>query len=384
MKHIEFLASDEMKGRGLGTPELDQVADYIAARFKEYGLQPMGKSYFQEFSMKIPPNKGVMKMKNVIGVIPGSNPKLKNAPVVVSTHFDHLGLGWPDVHQGDQGKIHHGADDNASGVSIMLELAKSMAKSHPGRTIIFLAATGEEAGLLGSRYFVKHIKEYYSEPIFADVNLDTDGSLFDKKLLVLNANTAKEWKFIFMGTDYTTGIKTEVVAKDLDASDQVAFIEQGIPAVQLFTGATAHYHRPSDKLETIDGPGLVKVAIVAKEVISYLAERENAMPFTGTNSKNTSGAQATEKTSRRVSTGSVPDFAFKGEGVKLGSVIEGSAGDKAGLKAGDIITAINGDSVKDLKQYSDALKKFKPGDKIKLTILREGKSIIVPLVLGAR
>jgi len=398
MKHIEFMASDEMKGRGLGTPELDQVADYIAARFKEYGLQPMGKSYFQAFSIKIPPNKGVIKMKNVIGIIPGSNPKLKNAPVVVSAHFDHLGLGWPDVHQGDQGKIHHGADDNASGVSIMLELAKSMAKSHPGRTIIFLAATGEEAGLLGSRYFVKHIKEYYSEPIFADINLDTDGSLFDKKLLVLNANTAKEWKFIFMGTDYTTGIKTEVIAKDLDASDQVAFIEQGIPAVQLFTGATAHYHRPSDKLETIDGPGLVKVAIVAKEVISYLAERENPMPFTGQAKGAEHGEGLVEAhgrapqpesgrasaQSRRVSTGSVPDFAYKGEGVKLGSVIEGSAGDKAGLKAGDVITAINGEKVSDLKQYSDALKKFKPGDKIKLTILREGKSVVIPLVLGVR
>lgn len=384
MKHIEFMASDDMKGRGLGTPELDQVADYIAKQFKEYGLQPMGENYFQEFSTKIPPNKGVIKMKNVVAIIPGNNPKLKNAPVVVSAHFDHLGLGWPDVHQGDEGKIHHGADDNASGVSIMLELAKSMAKSHPARTIIFLASTGEEAGLLGSRYFVQHIQEYFSAPIFANVNLDTDGSLFDKKLLVLNANTAKEWKFIFMGTDYTTGIKTEVIAKDLDASDQVAFIEQGIPAVQLFTGATANYHRPSDKLEYIDGPGLVKVAIVAKEVISYLAEREKAMPFTGPSSTKTNTAIPVEKTSRRVSTGSVPDFAFKGEGVKIGSVIEGSSGDKAGLKAGDIITAINGQKVANLKQYSDALKKFNPGDKVQLSIVRNGKSIILPLVLEAR
>ncbi len=386
MKHIEFMASDEMKGRGLGTPELDQVADYIANKFKEYGLQPMGKSYFQEFSTKFPSDKGEMKMKNVVGIIPGSNPKLKDVPVVVSAHFDHLGLGWPDVHQGDEGKIHHGADDNASGVSIMLELAKSLAKSHPGRSIIFLAATGEEAGLLGSRYFAKHIKETYPKGLFADINIDTDGSLFDKKLLVLNANTAKEWKFIFMGTDYTTGIKTEVVEKQLDASDQVAFIEQGIPAVQLFTGATVNYHRPSDTYDKIDGPGLVKVAIVAKEVISYLAERENAMPFTGlvaTHGRASVRAPSSAQ-SRRVSTGSVPDFAYTGEGVRIGSVIEGSAGAKAGLKAGDVITAIDGEKVSDLKQYSDALKKFKPSDRIKLQILRGDKKIIVPLVLGAR
>jgi len=384
MKHIKFMASDEMKGRGLGTPELDQVADYIANKFKEYGLQPMGKSYFQEFSTKIPPNKGVIKMKNVIGIIPGNNPKIKNAPVVVSAHFDHLGLGWPDVHQGDEGKIHHGADDNASGVAIMLELAKSLAKSHPGRTIIFLAATGEEAGLLGSRYFVKHIKETYPKGLFADINIDTDGSLFDKKLLVLNANTAKEWKFIFMGTDYTTGIKTEVVEKQLDASDQVAFIEQGIPAVQLFTGATVNYHRPSDTYDKIDCPGLVKVAIVAKEVISYLAERENAMPFTGEGHADSQASKPAEKTSRRVATGSVPDFAYTGEGVRIGSVIGGSAAEEAGLKAGDIIVEMNGVKLDDLKVYTDELKKHKPGDKVILKVLRGDKTLEFPIVLGAR
>ncbi len=384
MKHIEFMASEEMKGRGLGTPELDKVAEYIADRYKEYGLKPMGKSYFQEFSMKIPPNKGVMNMKNVIGVIPGSNPKLKNSPIVVSAHFDHLGLGWPDVHQGDEGKIHYGADDNASGVSIMLELAKSLAKSHPSRTIIFLASTGEEAGLLGSRYFMSKISEYYSEPVFANINLDTDGSLFDKKLLVLNANTAKEWKFIFMGTDYTTGIKTEVVSKDLDASDQVAFIEKGIPAVQLFTGATANYHRPSDTYSKIDGPGLVKVAIVAKEVISYLAEREKAMPFTGSNASTAVKTTTTEKTNRRVSTGSVPDFAFKGNGVRISDVIEGSAGDKAGLKKGDIIVKLDDNNTPDLKVYSDLLKKHQPEDVVMLTIIRDGEQKVIKLILGAR
>jgi len=278
-------------------------------------------------------------------------------------------------------------------VAIMLELAKSLAKSHPGRTIIFLAATGEEAGLLGSRYFVKHIKETYPKGVFADINLDTDGSLFDKKLLVLNANTAKEWKFIFMGTDYTTGIKTEVVEKDLDASDQVAFIEQGIPAVQLFTGATVNYHRPSDTYDKIDGSGLVKVAIVAKEVITYLAERENAMPFTGSSRvetrggafKNAQNGRASVKApSRRVATGSVPDFTYTGEGVRISDVMEGSAGKKAGLKAGDILVEMDGVKLDDLKVYTVELKKHKPGDKVVLKVLRGDKILELPIVLGAR
>lgn len=389
MEHIQFMASEEMKGRGLGTPELDQVADYIATLFKSYGLKPYANDYFQEFSTKIPPNKGVMKMKNVIGVIPGKDTKLSQEPVVITAHYDHLGLGWPDVHQGDEGKVHYGADDNASGVAILIELAKSMSKSHPSRTIIFVATTGEEAGLLGSRFFVAHVNEVYSGPVFANINLDTDGSLFDKKLLVLNAHTAKEWKFIFMGTDYTTGIKTEIVTQGLDASDQVAFIEQGIPAVQLFTGATPNYHRPSDTYDKIDGPGLVKVATVTKEVVEYLAERDKPMPFVGEHKDYRQGEEdpnknAVKQSGRKVSTGSIPDFAFNGEGVKVGSVMDGSAGAKAGLKAGDIITEINGEKVVDLKAYSDVLKKFKPGDKIKLTVVRGEINMELPLILGAR
>ncbi|MCF6342229.1 MAG: M20/M25/M40 family metallo-hydrolase, partial [Bacteroidales bacterium] len=281
MAHIEYLASDELKGRGLGTPELDEAAAYIAGKFKEYGLQTMGHYYFQEFNHTFA-DKGEMKMKNVVGVIPGTDEKLKDRPVVLSAHYDHLGLGWPDVRKGNEGKIHNGADDNASGVAILLEVAKSMSGTvKPKRTVIFVAFTGEEAGLLGSRYFVEEIKKYYPGGVVANVNLDTDGSLFDKNLMVINTNTAKEWKFVFMGTDYTTGVKTDLLTQDLDASDQVAFIEKGIPAVQLFTGPTENYHSPADTYDKIDDQGLVKVATVAKEVMVYLADREEAFAFTG-------------------------------------------------------------------------------------------------------
>ncbi|NOX86336.1 MAG: M20/M25/M40 family metallo-hydrolase [Chlorobi bacterium] len=386
MEHIKYLSSDELKGRGLGTPELDKAADYIAGKFKEYGLKPMGDSYFQTFTHNFP-NKGKMTLKNVIAIIPGTDPKLKDSPVVVSAHYDHLGLGWPDVHQGDQGKIHHGANDNASGVSILLELAKTMGKTtKPKRTIIFAAFTGEEAGLIGSRYFVSHIKEYFKGNVFADVNLDTDGGLFDNKLLVLNANTAREWKFIFMGTDYTTGVKSEIVQQELDASDQFAFIEKGIPAVQLFTGATPEYHRPTDTWDKIDGKGLVKVATVTKEVVEYLAEREEPMPYTGKDHSvsNTQQTKAAPGGGRKVATGSIPDFAYTGKGVMIGAIMEGSAGEKAGLKKGDIITAVDDVQVNNLQEYSAILKKYQPGDEVKLTIQRDGKEQVISLKFGAR
>ena len=384
MKSIKYLASEELKGRGLGTPEIDQAANYIAEEFKEAGLQPLGDSYFQKFSHHFD-TQGLLDLQNVVGIIPGTDPKLKNETVVLSAHYDHLGMGWPDVRKGNEGLIHYGADDNASGVATIIELARSMAKSvRPKRTIVFLACTAEEAGLVGSAYYVEHSKDYFSGNIFANVNIDTDGSLFDTKLLVLNGNTAKEWKFIFMGTDYTTGVKSDVITQELDASDQVSFIKNQIPAVQLFTGPTANYHRPSDTYEKIDGPGLVKVATVAKEVITYLADREDAMPFTG---KNTSPANSTpqkSKKDRRVSTGSMPDFSYRGEGVKISSVMEGSAGSKAGLLAKDIIIQIDDTKVKDLKEYSDLLKNYQPNEAVKMTVLRDGKEMVISLVFSER
>jgi membrane-associated protease RseP (regulator of RpoE activity) len=267
----------------------------------------------------------------------------------------------------------------------MLELARNMARMKPKRSIIFVAFSGEEAGLTGSRYFVEHFDDYFKGKPFADVNLDTDGSLFDKKLLVLNGNTAREWKFIFMGTDYTTGVKSEVLTTDLDASDQIAFIEKGIPAVQLFTGATENYHRPSDTWEKIDSSGLVKVATVAKEVVEYLANRTDPISFTGETAGHKTNSPASSGTgSRRASTGSVPDFAFAGPGVRIGSVIENSAAAKAGLKKGDIILEVNGEEVKDLRGYTGILKKYRPGDKAQFTILRNGKEIKANLVFDER
>ena len=383
MASVKYLASDELKGRGLGTPELDKAADYIAQKFKDAGLVPINNSYFQKFTHKFA-DKGMLNLTNVIGIIPGNDLNIKDEPVIISAHYDHLGLGWPDVRKGNEGKIHYGADDNASGVAILIELAQSMAKTvFPKRTIVFLACSGEEAGLIGSRYFVDHSSELFKGSIFADVNLDTDGSLFDKKILVLNANSAKEWKFIFMGTDYTTGIKSQVIEQQLDASDQGAFIEKGIPAVQLFTGATENYHRPSDTFDKIDGQGMVKVAIVTKEVVVYLADREDPMNYTG-DAKVTKKSPKKPKVVRKASTGSIPDFSFTGKGVRLGTIKSGSTAEKAGLIAGDIIIDFNGTTIENLVQYSDALKKYQPGDIVNIKIIRGDNEKTVSLTLEER
>ncbi len=385
METVTYLASDELKGRGIGTSEIDDAANYIAKKFEEYGLQPGSDdgTYFQKWTQDVLDKKDV-KLKNVIAIIPGTNPKLSEA-VVITAHYDHLGFGWPNVKKGNEGKIHNGADDNASGISVILELAKTMGKtSKPARTIIFVAFTAEESGLVGSHYFVKNYKKH---PILANLNIDTVGRLFDNKLMILNSNTAREWKFIFMGTNFTTGVESVLITQDLDASDQMAFIENGIPGVQLFySGINSDYHVPEDDANKIDAAGLVKTAIVAREVLDYLAERVEPMAFTGKakSGKPKRPTMNKKKGERKVSTGTMPDFAFSGVGVKIAGVSDGSPAAKAGLLKGDVVAAFNGKPVKNLKDYSNYLKEHQPGDTVTFTIDRNGEKKDVKLTLGER
>ncbi|PJA97891.1 MAG: peptidase M28 [Ignavibacteriales bacterium CG_4_9_14_3_um_filter_30_11] len=388
-QHVKYLASDKLKGRGFGTPELDSASQYISEKFKEYGLLPGGDygSFYQSWQENVKGKNGKINFKNIIGVIPGTNNKLKDQAVVISAHYDHLGLGWPDVHKGNENKIHNGADDNASGVSVLLELAKILSGSiEPARTVIFVAFTGEEAGLLGSKYFVNNYKLFPPINIFANLNLDTVGRLFGNKLLILNGDTAREWKFIFMGIEYVTGVGIDMVTQPLDASDQVSFINVGIPSVQFFSGPNTDYHRPTDTFDKIDPDGMVKVATVVKEALEYLTERENPMPFTGVRKDGIVDTTKTvkEKTERRVNTGTIPDFAFSGKGVKVGGVSPDSPAEKAGLKKGDVIIKFNNKDVNNLSDYSNLLKLHKPGDVIEIEFLRAGKIINTKLTLGER
>ncbi len=383
---IARLSAEEMAGRGLGTDGIDEAAEVIAAIFEEAGLQPMGDdgSWYQSWDEIVDADGTTGPVKNVLGVIPGTNPDFDGQSVVLCAHYDHLGYGWPDVHAGDEGQLHPGADDNASGVAVMLELAKMLGKSlKPSRTVVFAAFTAEESGLKGSRHYVNEMKRFPMEKCIGVINLDTVGRLGDKKLLVLNSNSASEWKHIFMGCGYVTGVEADMVTQDLDASDQKSFIEAGVPAVQIFSGPHQDYHRPTDTADKIDGEGLVKVASFVKEALLYLAEREEPMSFAGKKKEAASGT-ATTAGSRRASTGSMPDFAFSGEGVRIGAVSPGSPAETAGLLEGDIIVRLGGQDIANLKEYSDALKAHQPGDTVDLTYLRDGAENTVSITLGER
>jgi hypothetical protein len=389
MEHVNYLASEELQGRGIGSEGLNKAADYIKSQFEKSGLQPGGEagSYYQEFTVSGKDEKEVT-VKNVIGILPGTKTEWNGESVIISAHYDHLGLGWPDVYKDNEGKIHYGADDNASGLSVLLELAQTLSKTFkPDRTVIFIAFSAEENGLLGSQYYIKNSGKFPVNKIMGVLNMDTVGRLGNKKLLVLNSNTAREWKFIFMGASYVTGVESEMVTQDLDASDQVSFINEGIPGVQFFSGAHRDYHRPTDTIDNIDASGLVKVASFVREGLLYLAEREEPLNFTGISKKEkpkTMGRPTAPQGGRKVSTGTMPDFAFSGEGVRIASLSANSPAEKAGLKKGDIIIQLGEYKVKNLREYSNALKAYKPGDTVDLMYLRSGEQIYTKITLAER
>jgi len=386
MEHVVELASDKMKGRGLGTKELDLAADYIARKFSASGLKPLPSmsNYFQNWKANVDGLGDNISMTNVVGYIPGANKKLAGESVIVSAHYDHLGLGWPDVRQGNKGKIHNGADDNASGVSVMLELANVLAKSKGiQRSIIFVAFTGEEANKLGSQYFVEHFPGFDLDKVIGVVNLDTVGRLGKNKLTIFGAGSASEWVHIFRGVGFVTGIKSNVVKNDFGSSDHSSFLEKNIPAIQLFSGANADFHNPSDTVEKLDLPGMVKVATVLKETVTYLSERETFLENLLDASKN-KPKEGKQKSGRKVSLGTVPDFGFEGKGVLVSDVVPKSPADKAGIKANDIIIGINADEVTSLRSFSNVLRKYKPSDDVIVKIKREDNVLEISATLKAR
>jgi hypothetical protein len=380
---VAELADPVLEGRGLGSTGLEKATALVEARLKAASLEPAGDDeYRQGWRWTGGQPAREMELVNLVARIPGRDPKLAQEPVLVLAHLDHLGRGWPDVREGNENQVHPGADDNASGVAVLLELARAMAAEplRP-RPVVFAVVTGEEAGLLGSRHLLESMVPD-TKP-FACVNLDTVGRLADGKLYVLNADTAREWRFIFMGVGYTTGAPVAVVSEPLDASDQVACIENGVPAIQLFTGPTADYHRPSDTIHTIDADGMVVVTEAAHEAIGYLAERTDELTVTIAAAADDSVAPPS-RSSRRASLGTMPDFSFEGPGVRVQQVMPGSAAEESGILAGDVIVAIDGEEITDLRSFSGLLKVRAPGDTVEVTVLRKGEAQIFEAVLGAR
>ena len=258
------------------------------------------------------------RVKNVIGVLKG-----------MKTEWDETGrwccsatllLPRPRVARRarwQRRQAHPGADDNASGVAVMLELARVLRERREAPApIVFAAFTGEEAGLRGSRYFVEHPGAAPLTGIRGVVNLDTVGRLRSGKVQVLGSGTATEWQHIFRGGSFVTGVESTAIPGNAEASDQLAFIKGASPRCRWFTGPHEDYHRPGDTADKVDVAGLVKVAALVKEAVVYLAERPEALP----SRSRPSGARRTHHGQRRsaaASSGGAPGHLRRGAGLRI-------------------------------------------------------------------
>jgi len=274
-------------------------------------------------------------------------------------------------------------------VAVMLELAKVLAGgAQPQRTLVFVAFSSEEAGRLGSQYYVAHPPFPLAKTIGV-INLDTVGRLHDKKVSVMATGTATEWQHIFRGAGFTTGVEGRMIPDGVDSSDQKSFIDRGVPAVQLFTDPHPDYHRPGDTADKVDAAGLVKVATFVKEAIAYLGER--AEPLTVTIAGAAAAPPAAMPASgppggggKRVSFGTMPDFAHPGPGVKVAGVTPGSPAEKAGVKEGDVILQVDGRDVANLAGFSALLKELKPGQTVKAVVDRAGERLTFEVTVVER
>jgi hypothetical protein len=377
-EHVGYLAAPEREGRAPGSKGLEAAAAYIAERFKTAGLEPAGDggTYFQRFTIVKGPDGAPVETANVIGVLRGSRAEWAGQTALVTAHYDHLGRGWPDAHAGDAGTLHPGADDNASGVAVLLELARVIASGDRApRSIVFIAFSGEEAGVAGAAHYAAHPVGPLDK-VMGAINLDTVGRLGSGKVAILGAGTATEWPHIFRGASFVTGVESSSVAGSYEASDQRVFIERGVPAVQVFTGPHADYHRPTDTADRVDVAGLVKVATLVREGVVYLGER--AEPLTATiagtaTAKAQPPSGGAPSQGRRVTFGAVPDFAFEGAGVRLSGVTPGSPAERAGMKEGDVIMRVGDRPIASLREFSDVLRTLTAGQSVSVVYVREGK-----------
>lgn len=372
MRHVGYLASAEMEGRGLGSRGLEEAALYIADQFRAAGLQPVNGAFLQRWRESVA-GAGEVELANVVGLLPGVNRQLSARPIVIGAHYDHLGS--------DGDEVYPGADDNASGVAVLIETATRLARAFsPQRPILFVAFTAEEAGLLGSRHFLQQAPGGYSD-FFAMINLDSVGRLEGRRLQVFGAESAYEWPFMAQGIGFTIGVQSEFPAAAIASSDHASFLQAGIPAIHLFAGTHPDFHRPTDTSDKLDTVGMSDIALWLEEAVVYLGDRSE--PFQVT-LENAPAMPAPAAGPRSAALGVVPDFGWTGEGVRIDGISPDSAAATAGLQAGDILLRFNGEAVGDLQVYSDLLRTVVPGDLVRLEIRRQQQLLILEAVLGAR
>ena len=385
---IRYLSDDGLAGRMTGSAGADSAAAYLARRFEQVGLQPAAGGWYQSFTVaKEAPvaqsaRVGGLVGKNVIGLLPGHDPGLRNETVIVGAHYDHLGLGgFGSLDPDSTGKVHNGADDNASGAAMLIHLAARLAQSPPARTVLFIAFSGEELGLLGSAHYVRQ-PVYPLSSTMAMINLDMVGRLRNGRLIVYGAQTAKEFPALLDSLNWHAGFDLKAQGDGYGPSDQSSFYAAGRPVLHVFTDLHGDYHRTTDDWQKIDPEGFRRVANFTMGVVTALANRRARL--TPVEVEPPAHSTATAMPAYGTYLGTIPDMTDNPGGVRLLGVRAGSPAERAGLRGDDIITRIGDLEIPDLQAMTNALRSHEPGDTVSIVIRRGSRVTTVRATLGTR
>jgi Tol biopolymer transport system component len=322
---------------------------------------------------------------NVVGKIPAGVDEKKRLPgtIVIGAHYDHLGLGGRHSLAPDRHEPHVGADDNASGVAGVLEIARllSARRAELERDVLVIGFSGEESGLLGSSHFVKaaeagKVPALPPKGTFAMLNLDMIGRLRENKLVVLGGETAAEWPELLKGPCALARVECSVTLDGgYGPSDQMSFFLASVPVLHFFTGAHSDYHKPSDTTDKVNAAGAGQIAALVSELALSIGRLPKALTFNpGAKSQPPGG----DLRSFNASLGTIPDYAGPGpgkSGVLIGGVRPGGAAERAGMRRGDLLVRLGRHEIASIEDFMFVLNASKPGETTKATVVRNGKKI---------
>lgn len=375
MEHLRFFASDELRGRATGSEDIARAGDHILAVMKKHGLKPAGDA--KSFENKFAALNRVCR--NLCAVVPGSDAALRREHVVVGAHYDHVGLGAFGSRRGEAGKgqVHNGADDNASGSSALLELVEALAAKPPRRSVLFLAFSGEELGLLGSKAWCR--KPTVPVPqLTAMLNLDMIGRSRDQYLFVGGLNTGSTFESIIREVNKPFSFALELHGGGRGPSDFDSFYAIGVPALFFFTAEHADYHTPDDDADKINATDLARITRMAYRVVRRLAD--------GPKPKFAEDArQSMPRTSERGVEG--PFFylgarvAAQDNGVVVSALEDNGDGAKNGLMKGDLLLQVDTTKVTGLEHVHELFSLKRPETPLQLKVQRGRKTLTLKFTL---
>lgn len=369
---VTFLASDKLEGRQTGTKGEKEAASYIEKRFQELELTPKGtKGFLQPFTFKpkTNPHEAIKFDVNGDGTITGNNVlgfidnKAENM-VIIGAHFDHLGFGGEgSLYRDSIKEIHNGADDNASGVAILLNLAAKLKAKNTKNNYLFMAFSGEEMGLLGSNYFVKN-PTIDTKKVNYMINMDMVGRLKeDKSLAIYGVGTSPK----FSQTLFANNSDFKLIEKKsgIGPSDHTSFYLADIPVLHFFTGQHEDYHKPTDDAEKLNYEGMNAISNYIFDIITDL-DNEGRLAFRKT--KN----ESEEAPDFKVTLGVIPDYLYDDKGMRIDGISEERPAQRAGMIKGDVVIKVGEYEVTDMMSYMKSLSKFEKGQKIIVIVERNG------------